>query len=552
MKTRIEEVLEQSLAAARDAGDLTSESAAAGTLEVPKDRSHGDLASNVALTMAKAERKAPRAIAEALIAHLTDPEGLIESTEVAGPGFLNFRLSPRFWQSQLVALSASTDLGITDFGSGRRVQVEFVSANPTGPLTVGHGRNAVLGDTVARLLSGTGHDVEREYYFNNAGRQMKVLGASVRARYLEEIGRPSDFPEDGYQGDYIREIARALVEHHGESLAEHDGDVFRDAAESAIFEEIRRTQDRLGIRFDQYFNEDTLYTSGAIEKVLAALEAKGLVDRREGAVWLKGEDVGLDKDRVLVKSSGEPAYRLPDIAYHENKLGRGFDEVVDVLGADHIEENREVRAGLAALGLEADRVRPVIYQFVTLTRNGEQVKMSTRRAEFVTLDDLLDEVGVDAVRFFFLSRKSDSHLEFDLELARKRSTDNPVYYVQYAHARIANLFAEAGRQGVAVPTGTAAVEDMAALEHEDDFELIGHASAYADVVDLAARELEPHRVVFYLQDLAAALHRYYNKHRILGDEAPERVKARLALLGVVQRVLAAGLGLLGVSAPERM
>lgn len=552
MKTRIEEVLEQSLAAARDAGALTSESAAAGTLEVPKDRSHGDLASNVALTMAKAERKAPRAIADALIAHLADPDGLIESTEVAGPGFLNFRLSPRFWQSQLVGLSASADLGISEFGSGRRVQVEFVSANPTGPLTVGHGRNAVLGDTVARLLSGTGHDVEREYYFNNAGRQMKVLGASVRARYLEEIGQPSDFPEDGYQGDYIREIAHGLVQEHGNGLAEHEGNAFREAAESAIFEEIRRTQDRLGIRFDQYFNEDTLYSSGAIEKVLAALDAKGLVDRREGAVWLKGEDVGLDKDRVLVKSSGEPAYRLPDIAYHENKLGRGFDEVVDVLGADHIEENREVRAGLAALGLEADRVRPVIYQFVTLTRNGEQVKMSTRRAEFVTLDDLLDEVGVDAVRFFFLSRKSDSHLEFDLELARKRSTDNPVYYVQYAHARIANLFAEAARQGVDVPTGPLAVEGVAALDHEDDFELIGQASAYAEVVDLAARELEPHRVVFYLQDLAASLHRYYNKHRILGDEAPERVRARLALLGVVQRVLAAGLGLLGVSATERM
>ncbi len=552
MKSRIEEVLERSLTAAREAGVLSSDSAGAGTLEVPKDRSHGDLASNVALTMAKAERKAPRAIAEALVAHLDDPDGWVASTEVAGPGFLNFRLSPRFWQSELAELSAADDLRVPEFGAGRRVQVEFVSANPTGPLTVGHGRNAVLGDTVARLLSGTGHQVEREYYFNNAGRQMKVLGASVRARYLEEIGSPVEFPEDGYQGDYIREIAHGLVEEHGKGLADHEGTAFRDAAEQAIFSEIRRTQDRLGIEFDHYFNEDTLYSSGAIEKVLAGLDEKGLVDRREGAVWLRGEQVGLDKDRVLVKSSGEPAYRLPDIAYHRNKLERGFDQVVVVLGADHIEESREVRAGLAALGLDAERVRPVIYQFVTLTRDGEQVKMSTRRAEFVTLDDLLDEVGIDAVRFFFLSRKSDSHLEFDLELATKRSTDNPVYYVQYAHARIANLIAEAERQGVAVPTGPAAVDDLGPLADTDDFELIGQAAGYADVLDLAARELEPHRVVFYLQDLAAGLHRYYNRHRILGDEAPERVRARLVLLGVVQKVLAAGLTLLGVSAPERM
>ncbi|MDG2305206.1 MAG: arginine--tRNA ligase [Candidatus Binatia bacterium] len=552
MKDRIEEVLERSLAAARDAGVLSSDSAAAGTLEVPKDRSHGDLATNVALTMAKAERKAPRAIAEALIAHLDDPDGLVESTEIAGPGFLNFRLSPRFWQSELAGLAEKADLGVATFGAGKRVQVEFVSANPTGPLTVGHGRNAVLGDTVARLLSGTGHDVEREYYFNNAGRQMKVLGTSVEARYLEEIGRPAEFPDDGYQGDYIREIAHGLVEEQGEGLADHEGTAFRDAAEQAIFKEIRRTQDRLGVVFDNYFNEDTLYSSKSIEKVLEALEAKGLVDRREGAVWLRGEKVGLEKDRVLVKSSGEPAYRLPDIAYHQNKLERGFDQVVVVLGADHIEESREVTSALAALGYDAARVRPVIYQFVTLTRDGEQVKMSTRRAEFVTLDDLLDEVGIDAVRFFFLSRKSDSHLEFDLELAQKRSTDNPVYYVQYAHARVANLFAKAKEEGVDAPSGTPATGDLAALTDPDDFELIGQAAAYAEVVGQAARELEPHRVVFYLQDLAATLHRYYNRHRILGDEAPDRVRARLALLGVVQKVLAAGLSLLGVSAPERM
>ena len=552
MKSRIEEVLERSLAAAERAGALSSSAVARGTLEVPKERSHGDLASNVALTMAKAERRAPRAIAETVLEHLEDPEGWIETAEIAGPGFLNFRLSPGFWQRELSDLSARKDLGVVDEGQGKKVQVEFVSANPTGPLTVGHGRNAVLGDTVANLLERTGHVVEREYYFNNAGRQMKVLGDSVRARYEEEIGKPFEFPEDGYQGDYVREIALALVKSDGDGLAGDEGTVFRDAAVEAIFEEIRATQARLGIVFDNYFNEDSLYSSGAIEAVLGALEEKGLVAKRDGAVWLIGEPVGLDKDRVLVKSSGEPAYRLPDIAYHINKLGRGFDRVVDILGADHIAENREVTATLAALGYEAERVQLVIYQFVTLTRDGEQVKMSTRRAEYVTLDDLLDEVGVDAVRFFFLSRKSDSHLEFDLELARKRSTDNPVYYVQYAHARIANLFQEAIRQGVELPDGEFGPEDVAALTDPDDFGLIGQIGSYGELVGLAARELEPHRVVFYLQDLAAHLHRYYNRNRILGDEAPDRVYARLALLSVVKRVLASGLDLLGVNAPERM
>jgi arginyl-tRNA synthetase len=553
MKERIEQVLERSLEAARREGALASQPPVGVSLEIPKDRSHGDFATNLALTMAKGERKAPRAIAEALVEHLDDPEGWIDSTEIAGPGFVNFRLSARFWRTQLLALMESPSLGVRPHGEGRHVQVEFVSANPTGPLTVGHGRNAVLGDTVARLLAGTGHRVEREYYFNNAGRQMKVLGDSVRARYLEEVGHPAEFPEDGYQGDYIRDIARSLVAEQGEGLIDHDGNAFRDAAEKAIFAEIRATQERLGIVFDVYFNEDSLYSSGAVEAVVEDLDRRDLVSRRDGAVWLRGEAVGLEKDRVLVKSSGEPAYRLPDIAYHRNKLERGFDQVVDVLGADHIEENREVLAALRALGHDADRVRTVIYQFVTLTRNGEQVKMSTRRAEYETLDDLVDEVGIDAVRFFFLSRKSDSHLEFDLDLARKRSTDNPVYYVQYAHARIANLFAEAQRQGVEIPSGTEGSESaLVALEDPDDFELIGLASAYADVVALASKELEPHRVVFYLQDLAAALHRYYNKHRILGDEVPGRIAARLVLLAAVQRVLAAGLSLLGVGAPDRM
>jgi len=551
MKKRIEALLAAALARAARAGDLQTSAVPSGGLEVPKERTHGDLAATLALTLARPERKSPRAIAETILRHIDDPQGLIAGSEIAGPGFINFRLAPRFWHEELVALLADPALGVVPTGGGCCAQVEFVSANPTGPLTVGHGRNAVLGDTLARLLAAVSYRVEREYYFNNAGRQMKVLGASVRARYQELVGRPVDFPEDGYQGDYIRDVARTLVEKRGASIPDEDEATFRAAAESAIFADIRATQDRLAIRFDHYFNEDTLYSSGAIEAVLRDLEAKGLSAKKDGAVWLCGEKVGLDKDRVLVKSSGEPAYRLPDIAYHQNKLGRRFDLIVDVLGADHIAEHQEVAAALRGLGFDTSSIRPVIYQFVTLTRHGEQVKMSTRRAEYVTLDELLDEVGSDAARFFFLSRKSDSHLEFDLELAKKRSTDNPVYYVQYAHARIHSLYAQARAQGVDAPESVEA-EDLAALDLPEEFELVQLLAGYGEVVEVAARELEPHRVVFYLQELAAALHRFYNQHRVLGDESAARVTARLALLEAVRRVLAAGLGLLGVTAPERM
>jgi len=553
VRKRIERLLDGALASARQAGEIVGEtSSALGTTEVPQSREHGDLASNLALGMARAERKAPRAIAEILVRHLDDPDRVIDATEIAGPGFINFRLSERFWHEELATLLADPTLGIERFGSGRRVQVEFVSANPTGPLTVGHGRNAVLGDTIARLLEAVGCDVEREYYFNNAGRQMKVLGESVRARYLELAGKAAAFPEDGYQGAYIGEIARSLLEEEGDRLAGEGIEPFRARAEREIFADIRRTQSRLGIEFDSYFNEDVLYSSGAVDAVVAELDRRGLIARREGAVWLIGEAVGLPKDRVLVKSSGEPAYRLPDIAYHQNKLARGYDELIDVLGADHIEEHREVLAALAALGLPTTRVRPVIYQFVTLTRHGEQVKMSTRKATYVTVDELVDEVGIDATRFFFLIRKSDSHLEFDLELAKKRSNDNPVYYVQYAHARISNLFGQARLQDVAPPSSSLDAAALDPLRSPEEFELIRALSTFGEVVGQAAAELEPHRVVFFLQDLAAALHRFYNRHRVLGDEVAARVTARLALLEAVQRARRARLGVLGVTAPERM
>jgi arginyl-tRNA synthetase len=375
---------------------------------------------------------------------------------------------------------------------------------------------------------------------------MTKLAESVRARYLELTGRGGPFPEDGYQGEYIRDIARALVDEHGEALDGNDLTVFRDAAERSIFAAIRTTQERLGVHFDRYFGEESLYRTGAIQQTLDALEQRGLIVRRDGAVWLRGEAVGLEQDRVLVKSSGEPAYRLPDMAYHLDKLRRGFDLIVDVLGADHIAEHQEVAAALRALGQDASRIRPVIYQFVTLTRHGEQVKMSTRRAEYVTLDELLDEVGVDAARFFFLMRKSDSHLEFDLDLAKQQSSDNPVFYVQYAHARIASVLRQAAETGIAVEPEP----DLAALG-EAEVEPLRILATWPDAIEAAARDLEPHRIVFYALDLAGAFHRYYNRHRILTEDQG-LTQARLALIRCIQQVLRSALGLAGVTAPERM
>lgn len=549
MKKRLEGLLQQAILRATKGGALKSKGLPPLFLEIPKDPGFGDLASTVALALARQERKAPRAIAETIVQHIEDPERILAATEIAGPGYINFRFSHRFWEECLAEIERD-GYGPVPFGDGRTVLVEFVSANPTGPLTVGHGRNAVLGDVVARLLEATGHRVTREYYFNNAGRQMMLLGESVRARYLEQIGQPFSLPEDGYVGEYIVDIARQLAEEYADALIDEPGSGrFKQAAESAIFADIERTLDRIGIHFDSYFNEDSLYTGGQIAAVLSELRARDLAFDREGAVWLRGQPLGLDKDRVLLKSSGEPAYRLPDIAYHKEKLRRGFDLLIDVLGADHIAEHQEVRAAIKALGFDIDKIKAIIYQFVTLTRGGVQVKMSTRKAEYVTVDELVDEVGSDVVRFFFLTRKADSHLEFDLDLAKKQSADNPVFYVQYAHARVASLFEQAAKAGVRSAPATAShLETLTAPEELAVVKLLAQGM---DVVEDSARALEPHRIVFYLIDLASEFHRFYNRHRVLTEDA-QRTAARLYLAWAVQLVVRRGLNLLGVHAPDKM
>ena len=555
MKELIVSLLNQAIARAHAEGKLVSARVAV-TVEASKDPAHGDMASNVALTLAKPEGQPPRAIAAIIKDHLELPAE-IEEVTIAGPGFINFRMAPAYWYQELRRVAALREAFVRPkFGGGRKVQVEFLSANPTGPLTVGHGRNAVLGDTISRLHQAAGFRVTREYYFNDGGRQMKLLGESVRARYLQELGHTASVPEEGYQGEYIRDVARSLIEQHGDKLtgASTELETFRSAAVNAIFADIRKTCDRLGIRFDVYTNELDLMRDGRVDAAIKGLRDRGFVAEYDGAVWLKGKELKLpnEKDVVLIRSTGEPTYRSPDIAYHIDKLARGFDLIVDVFGADHIAEHEGVMAAVRALGYDSAPVRAIIYQFVTLTRGGEKVKMSTRRATYVTLDELIDEVGADVVRFFFLFRKHDSHLDFDLDLAKRQAPENPVFYVQYAHARLASIFREAAKAGLALPADTSRI-DLALLA-EEEVALAKKAVRLPEVVAAATEALEPHRIPFYLLELAGDFHRYYNKpvNRIIDPDHRELSQARLFLAQALKDAVAGGLELLGVSAPDRM
>jgi arginyl-tRNA synthetase len=558
MKELIVSILRDAIERARAAGQLTSEIPSVG-IEAPRDSVHGDVASNIALTLAKPERKAPRAIAEIIKSHVTLPADVSE-VSVAGPGFINFKMSPAYWHSEIRrAASAGRAFWKPRAwelrpGAGKEVQVEFLSANPTGPVTVGHGRNAVLGDTIARLYEAAGFDVTREYYFNDGGRQMKLLGESVRVRYLQAHGIDATMPPEGYQGEYIVDIARALKADRGDSLVSvTDLEIFRSVAVKAIFADINQTCTRLGIRFDVFTNELDLFDSGKVDEVLKALHDRSLTFEQDGAIYLRGEPLGLPKDAVLVRSGPDkqPTYRTPDIAYHIEKLKRGFDLIVGIFGADHIAEHQEVVAAVKALGYDITPIRAIIYQFVTLTRAGEKVKMSTRKATYVTLDELIDEVGADVVRFFFLFRKSDSQLDFDLELAKKQAPENPVFYVQYAHARLASIFREGTAKELTLPADTSSI-DLNLLGAEE-LDLAKRAIGLPDVMSAAAEALEPHRIPFYLLDLAGEFHRYYNKpaNRIIGPDR-ELSLARMFMAAILKDALAGGLELLGVSAPERM
>ena len=520
------------------------------SFEKPRQSGHGDLTTNIAMIIARETGRKSREVAAEIVARLEADTSLVAGVEVAGPGFINFSLTENYFLRQLEDLVRTGDsFGRSALGKGRKVQVEFVSANPTGPLTVGHGRGAVFGDTIARMLEWTGHEVEREYYFNNAGRQMRILGDSVRQRYLELLGDRVEFPEDYYQGEYIRDIARHLVESDGDRLrAEPAEGKFKEQAETEIFADIKKTLGSLGIVFRSFYNENWLYEQGKIREVVDELRAKGLAYDSEGAVWFRTSALGLEKDKVIVKSTGEPTYRLPDIAYHREKFRRGYDLMIDVFGADHIATFPDVLAALKALGLDERRVTVLIHQFVTILQDGEVVKMSTRKANFITLDELIAEVGADVVRYFFLMRTISSHLNFDLGLAKKHSDENPVYYLQYAHARICSILRYAGE----APAGEApAAFDPVLLSSPAETDLIKTLLLFPETVESCALSYEPHRLADYLQGVATAFHRFYHECRVVTDDAP-LTRSRLSLSHAARCVLRNGFDILGISAPEQM
>lgn len=545
---QIESYLKNQIKQALDEFDIDPADMPDIQLETPRDPEHGDMSTNVAMHLAKPLRNNPRKIAGQLVEKLELDPKLIESTGVAGPGFINFRYADQYLTNALEELiAAGGAYGKTDEKEGQKALVEFVSANPTGPLTVGHGRNAVLGDTVARLLEWTGADVDREYYFNNAGRQMRKLGLSVKARYLQAIGQDAEMPEDGYEGEYIKEIAQSLVDELGEKLAgEDDETIFKEAAESAIFDQIQKTLKRMNIEMDSFFNEKSLYDSGAIEETVETFREKGMVYDEDGAVWFKTTEFGKDKDTVLIKSTGEPTYRLPDIAYHANKLDRGYDICIDVFGADHIDTYPDVMNGIKVLGYDPSKVDVLVYQFVTLVQDDKPYKMSTRKANFVTLDELMDDVGEDVTRFFFLMRSPNTHLEFDVAKAKETGEKNPVFYLQYAHARIQSILRKKAEL-----SEEADEHKLELLTHPSEVTLIKKLLGFPDVIELAARHMEPHRVITYLNELASDFTSFYHDCRIIGEEQ-ELMDARAELARATAQVLANGLGILGITAPDRM
>lgn len=525
-------------------------------VERPKREEHGDWATNIALQCAKVFGEKPRDLALGIVSKL-GANPYIEKAEVAGPGFINFTLSSK-WIGKLLsdAIKKGSDYGRLDLGKGRKVQVEFVSANPTGPLHVGHGRGAAVGDVCANILAFAGWNVQREYYINDAGLQMDLLGKSTQARYFEICGEPSrvPFPEDGYKGAYIYELAQQIVEKEGRRFLEEPPEeslpYFKDYACKVILDGIKKDLEDFGVNFDMWFSEKSLYEGDLVQKTLETLKKNGYAYDADGATWFKATAFSDDKDRVLIRSNGAPTYFMSDIVYHKNKFDRGFDMVIDVWGADHHGYIPRMKAAVQALGRSPEDLQILLIQFVNLLRGGKQVSMSTRSGEFVTLREVMDEVGVDAARYFFVMRRSDSHLDFDLDLAKSSTNENPVFYVQYAHARIHSIFREAKTRGVFLPENLEEV-DFSLLTSPEELSLIRKISVFPEEIAKAAEELAPHRVTFYLYDVASVFHSFYNAHRVLGVE-PELEKARLCLVEAARVVIANSLKLLGVSAPEKM
>ena len=552
MRSHLRELLSQAIDKTAKGGELNSTVLPPLRLEPPKQREFGDLATNVAMLWAKTAKKPPRAIAELILKNIEDPDGIIARREIAGPGFLNFAFAPKFYYQRLRELAADKEPRL-DLGRGEKVQVEFASVNPTGPLHVGHGRVAAIGDALARLHQATGFDVQKEYYVNDAGKQMENLGLSIEARYRELFGETVEFPAEGYPGDYVIDVAKSLKASAGDKFLHDDAAVkyFTQHGGAALLETIRRQLGAFGIEFDSFFSEKALRERSEVAHSMDLLRARGLLYTQDGAEWFRSTQFGDDKDRTVIKSDGDLTYFASDIAYHRNKFERKFTRLINVWGADHHGYVARLKAAMRGLGYNADILRVVLVQMVQLTRGGEPVRMGKRTGEFVTLDEVLQEVGRDAARFFFLMRKSDSQLDFDLELAKRQSSDNPVFYVQYAHARVASILEQAQKAGIvwnSSDTGRLALER---LELAEELELIRRMIQFNDVLEEALQDLEPHRMIFYLLELAGDFHRYYNRHRIISDDRGLS-HARLLLVVNAQKTIRRGLEILGVDAPLRM
>ena len=515
------------------------------SINVNNQEGFGDYSSNIALKLAKILKKSPIEIAKDITNH-PNVSGNIFTLSASKPGFVNFHISNDYYLKILKQIINESE----NFGRKKKLNksanVEFVSSNPTGPLTVGHGRQAILGDMVSNILTWNGYDVTREYYYNDAGKQMRVLAESCYAKYAKQVGKDVEMPENGYVGTYLDEIAEKIVNEHGKDL-ESDNPIFRDFTEKEIFANIENTLKNLGIKFDVFTKEGAFYKNGAIDNVLRILKEKNLSYEKDGAVWFKTSSLNKEEDKVLVKSSGEPTYRLPDIAYHADKVDRGFDLIVDIFGADHIDTYPDVILGLQCLDKKTEHIKVVIHQFVTIKKGGEIVKMSTRKANFITLDELKDELSSDIIRYFFIMRGANSHLDFDLDLAKDESEKNPVYYLQYANARISNLLKRYDKD-----ISTDSKIDYSLLKEQDEIALVKLLSEFPIKMEDVSNSLEPRKIATYLEEVAAAYHKFYGNHKVINPQNTDLSSARKKLCEATKIILTNGLSILGISAPERM
>jgi len=552
MKTTIQIIIHDALEKARQAGELELSPFPEIVVEKPKDEKMGDFSTNIAMTLARSERKNPKMIAESVVRYLKN--GDLSQVEIAGPGFINLKMSHEFFLQRLKnVVKQGDDFGQTDVGQGTKVLIEFVSANPTGPLHVGHGRGAAVGDALARILKKSGYDLSTEYYINDVGNQMNFLGRSTWLRYRELLGEAIEFPDDHYRGEYIKDIANEIVKQKGNEFLNKPEEeclpFFRKFAKDNILKGIQKDLTEFRVNFDNWSSEQSLYDDSSVEKAIEWLKGKGHIYEKDGAVWLKSSAFNDDKDRVIVKKTGEKTYFCSDIAYHQNKINRGFKKIINLMGADHHGYVPRMEAVLEAMGYDKKIFKILLIQFVSLLRAGEKVSMSTRAGEFETLKDVVSEVGVDVARYYFLMRSSDTHLDFDLELAKQETSENPVFYIQYAHARICSIFRTAGEKGVVWNRSNEV--DLSLLVEGEEFGIIRAVLAFPEIVEKSARALEVHRISHYLLDMVSRFHGYYSRHRVISDDKALTL-ARLFLLDAIRITIRNGFDLMGISAPEKM